>query len=100
MSLDDQEFRRAASDGGFDIRLTFQPPNSPNLNVLDLGFFAAIQSLHQKETTNSVDALIHDVEKSYENYSSKNSNKIFLTLQSYMVEIMKAKDLITTKFPI
>jgi len=37
--LDDEEFCRATCDGGFDIRLTFQPPNSPDLNVLDLGFF-------------------------------------------------------------
>ncbi|GJR41587.1 hypothetical protein Tco_1309690 [Tanacetum coccineum] len=29
----------------FDIRLRFQPPNSPDLNVLDLGFVGATQSL-------------------------------------------------------
>lgn len=27
------------------IRMLYQPPNSPDLNVLDLGFFAAIQSI-------------------------------------------------------
>lgn len=91
VSVDDEEFRIAASDGGFDIRLTCQPPNSPDLNVLDLGFFTAIQSLQQQEVTKSVDELIHAVEKSYENFCVKNSNKTFLTFQSCMIEIMKAK---------
>ncbi|KAF2310203.1 hypothetical protein GH714_007196 [Hevea brasiliensis] len=40
----DDEFCRAAAQDGFDIRLLCQPPNSPDLNVLDLGFFSAIQS--------------------------------------------------------
>jgi len=34
----DEEFCRVATQNGFDIRLTSQPPNSPDLNVLDLVF--------------------------------------------------------------
>jgi hypothetical protein len=68
--LDDEEFCRAVSDGGFDIRLTFQPPNSPDLNVLDLGFFSAIQSLQEQEVTNSVDALTEAVQKSFDAFSA------------------------------
>lgn len=45
----DAEFCEAAKLGGFDIRLMCQPPNSPDLNVLDLGFFSAIQSLQYKK---------------------------------------------------
>ncbi|KAH0675802.1 hypothetical protein KY285_023603 [Solanum tuberosum] len=45
INYDDEEFRRAATEDGFDIRLMWQPPNSPDLNILDLGFFGAIQSL-------------------------------------------------------
>nr|XP_043615805.1 uncharacterized protein LOC122587706 [Erigeron canadensis] len=45
ISIDDEQFIQEASRDGFDIRLRFQPPNSPDLNVLDLGFFRAIQSL-------------------------------------------------------
>ncbi|CAI8608586.1 unnamed protein product [Vicia faba] len=83
--------RASASEGGFDIRLSCQPPNSPDLNVLDLGFFNAIQSLQQKEVSKSVDELIEVVQNSYDNFSSKQSDKIFLTLQSCMIEIMKIK---------
>lgn len=46
-------------DDVFDIRLTCQPPRSPDLNVLDLGFCVAIQSLLQQEVTKSIDELIH-----------------------------------------
>ncbi|CAK8566040.1 unnamed protein product [Lathyrus sativus] len=99
VSMDDEEFRRVASEGGFDIRLTCQPQNSPDLNVLDLGFFNAIQSLQQIEVTNSVDELIQTVQKSYDNFSSKASNKIFLTLQSCMIEIMKVKGSNNYKIP-
>ena len=42
---DDEEFARAAAHTGLNIRLINQPTNSPNLNVLDLGFFASLQSL-------------------------------------------------------
>ena len=45
---DDQEFRQIATTDGFDIRLMCQPANSPDLNVLDLGFFNGIQSLQEK----------------------------------------------------
>nr|XP_043631573.1 uncharacterized protein LOC122603025 [Erigeron canadensis] len=45
IDVNDAEFNREASKDGFDIRLCFQPPNSPDLNVLDLEFFWAIQSL-------------------------------------------------------
>ena len=88
-----------ASEGGFDIRLTCQPPNSPDLNVLDLFFFNAIQSLQQMEVTNSVDELIQAVQKSFDTFSSKASNKIFLTLQSCMIEIMKVKGSNNYKIP-
>ena len=47
----DEAFQVAASHNGFNIRLLCQPTNSPDLNVLDLGFFRAIQSLHDKMCT-------------------------------------------------
>nr|GMC68321.1 Transposase, Tc1-like protein [Ipomoea batatas] len=49
ISVNDAKFLEAAQKDGFDIRLTCQPPNSPDMNVLDLGFFRAIQSLTKKK---------------------------------------------------
>jgi hypothetical protein len=88
---DDEDFRRVASQDGFDIRLMCQPPNSPDLNILDLGFFRAIQSLQHKEAPNSIDDLLKAVQKSFEEYSTVKSNRIFLSLQSGMIEIMKSR---------
>ena len=46
---DDEVFREVATLDGFSFHLVQQPPNSPDMNVLDLGFFMSIQSLqHQK----------------------------------------------------
>ncbi|KAI5406026.1 hypothetical protein KIW84_052690 [Lathyrus oleraceus] len=89
ISKDDPDFCRAASESEFDIQLTCQPPNSPDLNVLDLGFFNAIQSLQQKEPVKSIDELVSAVQKAFDEFSTVQSNKIFSTLQSCMIEIMK-----------
>lgn len=78
----DSEFCRVAREDGFDIRLMCQPPNSPYLNVLDLGFFSVIQALHYKEPTRTIDELISAVVKSFESFPSIVSNTIFLTLQT------------------
>ena len=39
LNLDDSDFCEHAKQEGFDIRLICQPPNSPDFNILDLGFF-------------------------------------------------------------
>lgn len=85
----DEEFQVAASENGFDIQLLCQPANSPDLNILDLGFFNAIQSLQYKVCPKTVEELIHAVEKSFDEYCSRKVNRIFLTLQLCMQEIMK-----------
>ena len=59
IDVNDPAFVQAAQADGWDIRLTCQPPNSPDLNVLDLGFFAAIQALFQKSTPNRMSCPVH-----------------------------------------
>ena len=49
LKLDDPEFCEAAKQEGYDIRLICQPPNSPDFNILDLGFFWAIQAIQYKK---------------------------------------------------
>ncbi|KAM3201479.1 hypothetical protein P3L10_033842 [Capsicum annuum] len=58
----DLEFIEAARQDGFDMRLCFQPSNSPDLNVLDLSFFRAIQSLQYQKAPKNVDELVEAVE--------------------------------------
>ncbi|KAH6836341.1 hypothetical protein C2S53_006370 [Perilla frutescens var. hirtella] len=84
-------FREASSSDGFVFTLIQQPPNSPDLNVNDLGWFRSIQSLQTETETNTVDELVNAVVTSFENLCPAKLNKIFLTLQSCMIEIMKVK---------
>ncbi|KAH6787926.1 hypothetical protein C2S52_007478 [Perilla frutescens var. hirtella] len=87
----DINFREASSADGFVFTLIQQPPNSPDLNVNDLGWFRSIQSLQTETETNTVDELVNAVVTSFENLCPTKLNKIFLTLQSCMFEIMKVK---------
>lgn len=95
----DEEFRLAVARSGLNIQLTCQPPNSPDLNVLDLGFFNAIQTLHYKESSKTIDDLVESVEKAFYMFPTSKSNRIFLTLQNCMTEIMKVRGANTYKIP-
>ncbi|GJN24999.1 hypothetical protein PR202_gb12781 [Eleusine coracana subsp. coracana] len=55
---DDPLFCEAAKIDGFDIQIKCQPPNSPDFNILDLGFFRAIQSIQYKKATKTVQDLV------------------------------------------
>ena len=44
----DQLFVQEAPRGGWDIKMIYQPPNSSDLNILDLGWFASIQAMFHK----------------------------------------------------
>ena len=63
LKLDDPVFCAAAKQNGFDIRLICQPPNSPDFNILDLGFFRAIHAIQYKKNAKIVEALIPVVQE-------------------------------------
>jgi hypothetical protein len=65
VAVNDPAFVEAAQADEWDIRLTCQPPNSPDLNVLDLGFFAAIQALFYKGTPNNIEKIVEKVDKAF-----------------------------------
>ena len=48
------EFLEVATSDEFNINLSDQQPNSPNMNVLDLGLFGAIQSFQHQEAPSTV----------------------------------------------
>ncbi|KAH7852570.1 hypothetical protein Vadar_026523 [Vaccinium darrowii] len=85
----DAEFLEAANQEGFDIRLSFQPPNSPDMNILDQKFFWAIQSLQYQHAPKNIDELVHAVEKYFEELLPESLNRVFFTLQASMIEVMK-----------
>ncbi|XP_074297024.1 uncharacterized protein LOC141627697 [Silene latifolia] len=87
----DPDFTAAANQDGWNIELSCQPPNSPDLNVLDLGFFRAIQSLQQRTNCYKLDKLAIEVNKAFANLEVIELKYVFITLQACLLEVMKRK---------
>jgi hypothetical protein len=51
LEVNDPMFCEAAKQGGFDIRLIGQPPNSPVMNILDLGFLELFNQFNTRSMT-------------------------------------------------
>lgn len=73
------------------MQLVCQPPNSPDCNINDLGFFRAIQSLQYVKAAKNVDDQIKNVKSSFEELTATTLNNVFLTLMGCYVEMMKIK---------
>ncbi|RZC57567.1 hypothetical protein C5167_004867 [Papaver somniferum] len=84
---------------GLDIELLCQPPNIPDLNVLDLGFFSVISARHHTDAPTTVDEFIASVTRAFESFSVEDANNVFITLQSCMKEILRIKSGIHYKIP-
>ena len=78
---DDKEIKAAVDDIGLNLAVYSQLPNSPDTNILDLGFFRAIQSFNNDCPTNE-EELIKSAEKAYGEYPLCKLNHVWLTLQS------------------
>jgi hypothetical protein len=63
------------------VDLVNQAANSPDTNLLDLGFFRAIQSFNDAAPMNEAE-LIAAVEQAYWTYPKERLNRAWLTLQS------------------
>ncbi|XP_044966754.1 uncharacterized protein LOC123426911 [Hordeum vulgare subsp. vulgare] len=85
----DPGFLNAVAQTGLDIRLMQQPSNSPDMNILDLGLFSSLQSMSVRLVSNNLDELINNVQHEYDAYDADKINRIFLTLQSCLIEVMK-----------
>ncbi|KAK8485570.1 hypothetical protein V6N13_068205 [Hibiscus sabdariffa] len=80
IGIDNEEFLQATSVDDSNFHMSFQPPNSPDLNVLDLGYFRAIQSLQHQESPTTIDELVKVVEKSFDELAPESLNNVFLFL--------------------
>lgn len=88
---DDPDWLEAVESTGWDINLNFQPPNSPDLNVNDLGFFRSIQSISQEEVPRNVPELVACVKSAFDQYQPESINKIWLSHQQAMVQTLLSK---------
>jgi len=86
---DDAQFRAALEAANFNnLKVLTQPANSPDLNVLDLGFFNALQGYNNTVQAENSETLIKSVQASFQAYPHHKLNRVFLTLQSVMNEII------------
>ncbi|KAE8771967.1 Transposase [Hordeum vulgare] len=83
----------------WDIKMVFQPPNSPDTNILDLGWFASIQSLFQKKMPKTLAEILAKVNQSLAEYPHEKLNRIFLSHQACMREIIRKKGTIHYDVP-
>ena len=95
----DVEFTAAAERLELNTRLVCQPPNSPDLNVLDLGFFTSIQALQYEEAPSNIDELIDVVQSSFDKLKKNTLNNVFLTLQKVMEACIMCDGNNTYKLP-
>ena len=73
----------------FEIILYCQPPNLPDLNVLDLGVFRALQSMQWKEEAKNMDEMVQRVLNVFQNWPSQRLDNTFLTLQCVMNQVIE-----------
>ncbi|KAK9742440.1 hypothetical protein RND81_03G173200 [Saponaria officinalis] len=99
IKINDKEFIAAAQSNGFLITLECQPPNSPDLNILDLGFFRPIQKIQYEKAPKSVSALVDAVTKAYDECNPKCLHYNWLSLQYCMNEILRVKGNNNYKLP-
>ncbi|KAL6563295.1 hypothetical protein OROHE_005882 [Orobanche hederae] len=88
LHVNDLDFIAAATQDGWDIQLRCQPPNSPDLNVLDLGFFRAIDSLKDQKASRNLKELLGHVQEAYDELHAQTLNKVWLSLQCVMQQIL------------
>ena len=85
---DDVEFKEAVDEIGLNLTMFTQSPNSPDTNILDLGFFRAVQSFNDDCPANEGE-LIKSVEKAYGEYPMHKLNYVWLALQSCLDMIVE-----------
>ena len=61
----DAEWQEAHKQDGFTFILIQQPANSPDLNILDLGFFRSMQSLMHKKMSKDVDDMLRAINDAF-----------------------------------
>ncbi|OWY99930.1 hypothetical protein PHMEG_00028984 [Phytophthora megakarya] len=76
----DADIIKAGEQGGWTIELESQPPRSPDLNVMDLVVFNALQALQLKTITINLNGLIFAVQKAFRDINPATIDKCFITL--------------------
>ncbi len=74
--------------GGLTVEFVCQPAQSPDLNVLDLGYFNAIQALQQQRRSKTLEDLVLAVEESFVELKREALENVFYTWVACMEQVM------------
>mmetsp|Transcript_46663 Transcript_46663/g.113697 ORF Transcript_46663/g.113697 Transcript_46663/m.113697 type:complete len:172 (-) Transcript_46663:155-670(-) len=85
---EDPFFRAARARNGLNIVIKDQVARSPDTNVLDLGYFRAIEALQQKQRQRTIQELVDRVKESFASLHRETLEKVFLSHQSVCGEII------------
>ena len=72
-----------------NVEFVYQPPNSPDTNVLALGMFRSLQALQFQRVSNNEREIIHNVQEVFNSYEGTKINKAFLSLQVNLENLLK-----------
>lgn len=76
-----------------------QPPNSPDLIILDLGFVCSIQALQHEFVPSTVEELVAHTERAFNALEPSKLDDTFLSLQQVMLCIVESFGANTFKRP-
>ena len=82
-------FAKAVKKIGLKISLYKQPAQSPDLNILNLGFFNAVQCLQQKNPQYTIKNLVGAIDEAWDNISPDVLKYNFLSLKSNINQILE-----------
>lgn len=79
---------QGVANGALTVFPENQRTNSPDLNILDLGYFNSIQSLQYKKHTTNVEELVAAIRESFDEPHCNMLNMVFLLHQQIMAQIL------------
>ena len=88
ISPNNKEFNDALMDNDLNAKLYTQAANSPDINLLDLGFFRVIESFNDT-APKTEEELIESVSVAYKNYPRQKINQTWLPLQCCFNQIIR-----------
>nr|CCA22963.1 transposase putative [Albugo laibachii Nc14] len=97
--VSDPDIVHAGTEGNWNFRLVCQPARTPDFIILDLGYFAAIQSLQYEQNVFTSEMFIKAVAQSFKDFDSNKLDIIFLTLQQVMECVLICKGRNDYKLP-
>ena len=84
----DTDIKNKLLELGMSCKFHFQPPRSPDLNVLDLGVINSLKKNQKKYVTKNKQDLVETMTTAFDNLDVEILDNVFVTLMSVMNEII------------